>query len=184
MTTSMEDIKRRMDSTLKSLNEDFAGLRTGRASASMLDNVVVEAYGGTMPLNQVGTVNVMDNRMLSVQVWDKEMVKSVDKAIRESGLGLNPQIEGQVMRIPVPELSGERRKELSKVAAKYAENAKVAIRNVRRDGMDWLKKEEKDGKISEDQQHGQSEQIQKLTDDHIKKIEEAAVAKEKDIMQV
>jgi ribosome recycling factor len=180
----MQDIRRRMDGGLKTLHNEFAGLRTGRASASMLDPINVDAYGNLMPINQLATVNTPEARMISVQVWDKSMVKAVEKAIRESNLGLNPAIDGQSIRVPVPELSEERRKELGKVAGKYAENAKIAIRNVRRDGMDDLKKQEKDGKISEDEHRKKSDEIQKITDEFIKKIDEMLVSKEKDIMQV
>lgn len=180
----MQDLRRRMEGSLKTLQGEFAGLRTGRASTSMLDPIQVDAYGSLMPLNQLANVNTPEPRMLTVQVWDKGMVKAVEKAIRESNLGLNPAVDGQSIRVPVPELSEERRKELGKVAGKYAENAKIAIRNVRRDGMDHLKKQEKDGEISEDDQRRQSDEIQKITDEFIKKIDELLVAKEKDIMQV
>lgn len=182
--TDINDLKRRMESSVKTLHTEFAGLRTGRASAGMLEPVMVDAYGAMMPLNQVANVTVPEPRMIMVNVWDKAMAKAVEKAIRESGLGLNPAAEGQSIRVPVPELSQERRKELAKVASKYAENTKIAVRNVRRDGMDSLKKEEKDGEISEDEHRRKSEEIQKATDDFIKKIDEALAAKEKDIMSV
>ena len=182
--TDMSDLKRRMDGAVKSLIEDYSGLRTGRASASMLDPIQVEAYGGHMPLNQLANVTVPEPRMLSVSVWDKAMVKAVEKAIRESHLGLNPASDGHSIRVPVPELSEDRRKELCKVAAQYAENAKIAIRNIRRDGMDQLKKEEKDGEISEDEHRRMSEEIQKMTDQFVKQADEALHAKEKDIMIV
>jgi len=182
--SDMNELKRRMDGAVKTLQNDFAGLRTGRASAGMLDPIQVDAYGSLMPLNQLANVNVPEPRMLMVQVWDKSMVKAVEKAIRESDLGLNPAADGQSIRVPVPELSQERRKELSKVAGKYAENTKVAIRNVRRDGMDDIKKKVKDGDISEDDQRRISDEIQKITDQFIAKVDELLVAKEKDIMSV
>ncbi len=178
------DIKRRMDSTVEVVRKEFAGLRTGRAVASLLDPVIVEAYGQEMPLNQVSTVNVPEPRMLSVQVWDKGMVKAVEKAIRDAGLGLNPQADGQLVRVPIPALNEERRKELVKVAHKYAEQGKVAVRNVRRDAMDALKKMEKDKVISEDEHHHQDKEIQVLTDEAIKHVDEALAHKEKEILQV
>ena len=180
----ISDVKRRMDGALESLRKEFAGLRTGRASASLLEPITVDAYGNHMPLNQVGTIGVPEPRMITVQVWDRSMVKAVEKAIREAGLGLNPQTEGQSIRVPIPDLSQERRQELTKVAHKYAEHAKVAVRNVRRDGMDTLKKQEKAGDISQDEQKTWADKIQQLTDAHIKKIDEALSAKEKEIMQV
>mgnify|MGYP001182552453 FL=1 len=146
----IDDLQRRMEGAISSLTKDFQGLRTGRANTQLLDSILVEVYGATMPVNQVATVSVPEPRMLSVQVWDKDNVKLVEKAIRESELGLNPQLDGQLLRIPLPDLSEDRRIELSKVAAKYAENAKIAVRNVRRDGMDKLKKMEKDGNLSQD----------------------------------
>jgi ribosome recycling factor len=176
--------KQRMEGAVDALRKEFAGLRTGRASTSLLDHVSVDAYGSMMPLNQVGTVGVLEPRLLTVQVWDKGLVKSVEKAIRDAGLGLNPQPDGQIVRVPLPELSSERRQELVKIAGKYAESARVAVRNVRRDAMDALKKEQKDGKISEDEHKGQSEKVQKLTDELIKKIDEAFAAKDKEITQV
>jgi len=144
----------------------------------------VQAYGSAMPLNQVGNVNVPEPRMITVQVWDRGLVREVEKAIRDGGLGLNPASDGQLVRVPIPELSTERRAELSKIAHKYAEQARVAVRNVRRDGMEMLKKQEKDGKISQDEHKGLHDQVQKLTDEHIKKVDEALAAKEKEIMQV
>src|SRR6185437_5958066 len=147
----LKDLRRRMDGAIEVLRKEFGGLRTGRASASLLEPVVVAAYGGTVPLNQVASVNVPEPRMISVQVWDRNVVKAVDKAIREAGLGLNPQTEGQVIRVPIPELNEERRRELTRVAAKYAEQARVSVRNVRRDGLDVLKRQEKDGEITQDQ---------------------------------
>jgi ribosome recycling factor len=179
-----QELQKRMEGALKTLHHEFAGLRTGRASANLLDMIQVEAYGSMMPMNQVGTVNVPEPRMITVQVWDKSMVKAVEKAITQANLGLNPASDGQMIRVPIPALSEERRKELSKIASKYAEGAKVAIRNVRRDGMDALKQQEKDKKISEDEHRKQSEQIQKMTDEFVKKIDEALAAKEKDIMSV
>ena len=149
MSALLDQLKQRMDSSVDSLKKELGGLRTGRASVTMLDPVMVEAYGSMMPLNQVGTVGVPEPRLLTVQVWDKGMVKAVEKAIRDAGLGLNPQPDGQLIRVPVPDLNQERRTELVKVAGKYAESARVAVRNVRRDGMDALKKDEKDKKISE-----------------------------------
>ena len=182
--TDLDDIARRMDGALEALRRDFAGLRTGRAAAGLLESIKVDAYGQLMPLNQVGTVGVPEPRLLTVQVWDKSMVGKVERAIRDSDLGLNPSADGQLVRVPVPELSEDRRKELTKVAGRYSEQAKVAVRNVRRDRMDALKREEKDGDISQDEQKKASDQIQKLTDEHIKLIEEAAAAKDIEIMQV
>ena len=178
------DLERRMDGALTSLSKEFQGLRTGRASTQLLDSVAVEAYGASMPINQIATVSVPEPRMLSVQVWDKENTKIVEKAIRESNLGLNPQVDGQLLRIPLPDLSEERRQELSKIAAKYAENAKIAVRNVRRDGMDTTKKMEKDGDISQDDRHIYDEEIQTITDKSINKIDELLSSKEVEIMQV
>ena len=178
------DLKRRMSGALDSLKHEFGGLRTGRASISLLDPVKVEAYGTPTPINQVGTVSVPEPRMISVQVWDKTMVAAVDKAIRNSGLGLNPVMEGQLLRIPIPPLNEERRAELAKLAGTYAENARVAVRNVRRDGMDGLKRMEKDGEISEDEHKQLSEKVQKLTNDAISGIDAALKAKQEEIMQV
>lgn len=180
----LQELQRRMDGAFKSLQGEFTGLRTGRASTNLLDHLQVDAYGSMLPINQVGNVNAPEPRLLTVTVWDKGMVKAVEKAIRESDLGLNPQVDGTLIRVPLPSLSEERRKEMVKVAGKYAEAAKVAIRNVRRDGMEGLKAAEKDKKISEDEHRTQSEKIQKLTDDYVKKIDELLVAKEKDIMSV
>lgn len=182
--TLTKDLRRRMDGALDALKKEFSGLRTGRASAGLLDSVQVEAYGNTMPLNQCGTVSVPEPRMIVVQVWDKSMVKGVEKAIRDAGLGLNPQPDGQLVRVPIPDLNEERRKELVKIAAKYAEQARIAIRNVRRDGLDTLKKQEKDGDISQDEQRRLQQEIQGLTDDFIKKVDDANAAKDKDILQV
>lgn len=180
----VDDINRRMDGAVEVLRREFAGLRTGRASAGLLEPLNVEAYGSAMPMNQVGTIGVPDARMLTVQVWDQGLVQAVEKAIRESGLGLNPQTEGQLVRVPIPQLTEERRVELTKIANKYAEEARVAVRNVRRGGMDNLKKMEKDGDISQDEQRAWSDEIQELTDKHIKTIDEALEAKDQEIMQV
>ncbi len=180
----MNELRRRMDGALEALRREFGGLRTGRASAHLLDPIVVKAYGSDMPLLQVGTVNVPEPRMITVQVWDRSLVQAVEKAIRDSNLGLNPQSDGQLIRLPIPELSQERRQELTKLAHKYAEHGRVAVRNVRRDGMDALKKMEKDGKISQDEHRHQADAVQKLTDDHIKKVDEALAAKEREILQV
>jgi ribosome recycling factor len=181
---SMDDVRRRMDGAIEVLRKEFAGLRTGRASASLLEPITVPAYGGEMPLNQVGTVSVPEPRMLSVQVWDKGLTKAVEKAIRTSGLGLNPIAEGTLIRIPVPELSEERRTELAKVAGRYAEQARVAVRNVRRDGMEQLKRQEKEGDLSQDEQHKLGDQVQQLTDQEIKRINDMLAAKEAEIMTV
>ncbi|MCD8497335.1 MAG: ribosome recycling factor [Alphaproteobacteria bacterium] len=184
MSFDKADIKRRMDGALDNLHTEFAGLRTGRASASLLDPVTVEAYGSKMPLNQLATISVPEPRMLSVQVWDVSMAKAVEKAILNSGLGLNPQPEGTVIRIPLPDLNEERRKELTKVAGKYAESCRIAIRNVRRDGMDTIKKLQKDGEISEDDQKKLETEVQKMTDDTIAQVDKTLADKEKDIMTV
>lgn len=184
MSFNSGDLRRRMEGAFQVLKDEFAGLRTGRASASMLDPVMVDAYGSKMPLNQVGTVNVPEPRMLSVQVWDVSVAKAVEKAIRDAGLGLNPQTEGNTVRVPVPQLSEERRKELSKVGGKYAEAARVSVRNVRRDGMELLKKLEKDKEISEDDHKRKSEEVQKMTDEFIKKVDLLLADKEKDIMVI
>ena len=180
----MGDIKRRMEGALSSLKGDLTGLRTGRASASILDPISVEAYGQQMPMNQVGTVSVPEPRMISVQVWDKSMVPAVEKAIRESDLGLNPVTDGTNLRIPLPELNEERRKEIVKVAHQYAEQARVAVRHVRRDGMDALKKAEKDGDMGQDDARASSDKVQKMTDDMISEIDSIVAAKETEIMQV
>ena len=179
-----QDIDRRMDGALETLKKELAGLRTGRASTSLLEPITVLAYGQTMHLNQVATVSVPEPRMLTVQVWDRSMTASVEKAIREANLGVNPQAEGQVIRVRLPELTEDRRKELVKVAHKYAEAARIAVRNVRRDGMEALKKLEKEHKISEDDHKRGNDEIQKSTDGHIKKIDEALAGKEKEIMTV
>lgn len=173
-----------MDGAIDVLRTELGGLRTGRASAGLLEPVTVEAYGSHMPLNQVATVSVPEPRMLSVQVWDKGLTKAVDKAIRNSGLGLNPLVEGQTLRIPVPELTEDRRRDLARMAGKYGEQAKVSVRNVRRDGMEALKRMEKDGTISKDEHHGMGDKVQSLTDEHVGIIDEMLAAKEKEIMQV
>lgn len=180
----LTDIERRMDGAIEALRKEFAGLRTGRASASLLEPITVEVYGSAMPLNQVGTISVPEPRLITVQVWDRGAVKATEKAIRDSGLGLNPQTEGQLIRVPIPDLNQERRHELSKVASKYAEQARVAVRNVRRDGMELLKKSEKAGEISQDEHKSLGDKVQTLTDRHIKKIDELLGQKEKEIMQV
>ena len=180
----IDDIQRRMDGALEVLRREYGGLRTGRASVSLLDTIIVEAYESEMPLNQMASVSVPEARMLSVQVWDKSMVKAVEKAIMNAGLGLNPVVDGQTVRVPIPELNEERREELSRVAAKYAEQARIAVRNVRRDGMDTLKRMEKDGDISQDDQHIWGDEIQSITDDHIAKIDDTLAAKQQDITQV
>ncbi|HMB10365.1 ribosome recycling factor [Saliniramus sp.] len=180
----LDDIKRRMRGAVNSLKSDLAGLRTGRASTNLLDPITVDAYGAAMPINQVATVSVPEPRLLSVQVWDRSMVATVEKAIRESDLGLNPQTEGQVIRLRIPEMNEQRRKEMVKVAHKYAEEARVAVRHVRRDGLDTLKKLEKDGDISQDDEKRQADQVQKATDEHVSEVDSVVAAKEKEIMQV
>lgn len=178
----LDDLEKRMSGALNALKSDFSSLRTGRASASMLDSVVVEVYGSTMPINQCATVTVPEPRMVSVNVWDKGVVAAVDKAIRQSGLGLNPVMDGTTLRLPIPELNEERRRELSKLAGQYAENARIAVRNVRKDGMDHLKKA-KDS-MSEDDQKIWGDEIQELTDNAIKNIDGALESKQTEIMQV
>jgi ribosome recycling factor len=178
------ELRRRMDGACEVLRKEFAGLRTGRASASLLDPVTVEAYGNTMPLNQVGTISVPEPRLIVVQIWDRGVAKAADKAIREAGLGLNPQTEGQTIRVPIPDLNEERRRELTRVAAKYAEAARVSVRNVRRDGLDSLKKKEKDGTISQDQHRKLQHDIQTLTDAVVKHIDDMLAQKDKEILQV
>lgn len=180
----LDDIKRRMRGAVNSLKSDLAGLRTGRASTNLLDPITVDAYGSAMPINQVATVSVPEPRLLSVQVWDRGMVGAVEKAIRESDLGLNPQTEGQVIRLRIPEMNEQRRKEMVKVAHKYAEEARVAVRHVRRDGLDTLKKLEKDGDIGQDDEKRQADQVQKATDEHVSEVDQVLAAKEKEIMQV
>ena len=179
-----KDLTRRMDGAVEVLHKEFGGLRTGRASASLLEPVMVNAYGADMPMNQVGTISVPEPRMISVQVWDKGLVSSVEKAIQDAGLGLNPSADGQLVRVPIPALTEERRTEMTKIAGKYAEEARVAVRNVRRHGMDELKKMEKDGNISKDEHHDYADEIQKLTDEYVKKVDETLSHKEAEIMQV
>ena len=178
-----DDLQRRMDGAIASLRTEFASLRTGRASASMLEPVMVDAYGQNTPLNQVGTINVPEPRMVTINVWDKGLVGKVEKAIRESGLGINPQLNGTIIMLPIPELNEERRKELTKVASQYAENARVAIRNVRRDGMDQIKKAKSDGMSEDDQKFWETE-VQDLTDRFIGNVDEALETKQAEIMQV
>lgn len=184
MAYSKDEMSRRMAGAVGTVKAELSGLRTGRASAALLDPVKVDAYGNVSPINQVGTISTPEPRMITVQVWDKGLVKAVDKAIRDAGLGLNPQSDGQLIRIPLPELNEERRKELVKLAHKYAEAGRIAVRNVRRDGMEALKKAEKDHSISQDEQHKQGDDLQKLTDGHIKEIDQALHGKEQEIMQV
>ncbi len=179
-----KELKRRMHGAVEALKHDFGGLRTGRAAVSLVDPIHVDAYGASMPLNQVATITVPEPRMLSIQVWDRGLVIAVEKAIRASNLGLNPQTEGQVIRLRMPDLTQDRRKELVKVAHQYAEKARVAVRNVRRDGMDHLKALEKGHQMSEDEHRDKSDEVQKLTDDTIKEIDAALKAKEGEIMQV
>jgi ribosome recycling factor len=180
----MNDLERRMGGALDMLGKEFSGLRTGRASVNLLDNVVVEVYGAKMPINQVASVSVAEPRLLTVQVWDVNNAKAVEKAIANASLGLNPQPAGTMIRVPLPGLTEERRAELVKVAAKYAESARVAVRNIRREGMDTVKKLQKDGKISEDDQKKQEDKIQKMTDAWIKKVDDALAHKEQEIKQV
>ncbi len=184
MTTSIDksDLQRRMHGALEALKHDLAGLRTGRASTVLLDPVHVEVYGANMPLNQVATVSVPEPRLLTVQVWDRSNIQPVEKAIRSANLGLNPITDGQLIRLPIPDMTEERRKELAKLVGQYAEKAKVAVRNVRRDGMEHLKADEKKHEISEDERKRLEHDVQKLTDDTIKEIDEAASHKEKEIL--
>ena len=184
MTTSIStgDLNRRMHGALEALRHDLGGLRTGRASTALLDPIHVEVYGTNMPLNQVATVSTPEPRMLSVQVWDRSNVQPVEKAIRNAGLGINPITDGQVIRLPIPELTEERRKELAKLVGQYAEKARIAVRNVRRDGMDHLKQDERKHEISEDERKRLEHEVQKLTDDTIKEIDAAAQAKEQEIL--
>jgi len=184
MSYDEKDLERRMEGAITSLQGELQGLRTGRASMNLLDNVQVPAYGSNVPMSQVGSVSVMDARMLAVNIWDKTIVGAADRAIRDAGLGLNPVMDGQTLRIPIPPLNEERRVELTKVAGKYAEATRVAVRNIRRDGMDSLKKMEKDGDISEDDQRSMSDDVQKLTDKYIKRVDEVLKNKEAEIMQV
>ena len=177
----LDDLEKRMNGALAALRTEFASLRTGRASASMLDPITVDAYGQNTPINQLGTINVPEPRMVSINIWDKSMVGKVEKAIRSSGLGINPVVDGTILRLPIPELNEERRRELTKVAAQYAEQARIAVRNVRRDGMDHVKRAEH---VSEDERKMYSEEIQELTDAAIKRIDEALEHKQAEIMQV
>ena len=179
-----DDIKRRMDGAIASLKSDLAGLRTGRASPNLLDPITVDAYGSPMPINQVANISVPEPRLVTVSVWDKQMVGKVERAIRESNLGLNPVTDGTMLRIPLPELNEQRRKELVKVAHQYGEQAKVAVRHVRRDGIDLLKKLEKDGDISQDDSRQMSDRVQKMTDESVADIDKTLSAKESEIMQV
>ena len=181
-TVSTADLKRRMHGAVEALKHDLGGLRTGRASVALVEPVHVEVYGSNMPLNQVATVSTPEPRMLSVQVWDRSNVNAVEKAIRNAGLGINPIVDGQVIRLPIPELTEERRNELAKLVGQYAEKAKIAVRNVRRDGMEHLKADEKKHDISEDERKRLENEVQKLTDETIKEIDEAAAAKEKEIL--
>ena len=178
-----DDLQRRMDGALSAMKTEFASLRTGRASSSMLDPIIVEVYGQKTPLNQLGTINVPEPRMVTVNVWDKTNVPLVEKAIRESGLGINPQLNGTIIMLPIPELNEERRRELSRVAGQYAESARVAVRNIRRDGMDQIKKAKADG-MSEDDQKFWEEAVQELTDNTIKMLDETLEIKQAEIMQV
>jgi ribosome recycling factor len=184
MTTTMDksDLQRRMHGAVDALRHDLSGLRTGRASTALLDTIHVEVYGANMPLNQVATVSVPEPRMLSVQVWDRSNVQPVEKAIRSANLGLNPVTDGQLIRLPIPDLTEDRRKELAKLVGQFAEKAKIAVRNVRRDGMDQLKQDEKKHQISEDEHKRLEQEVQKLTDDTIKEIDELSAAKEKEIL--
>lgn len=183
-TFDLGDVKRRMQGAINALKHDLGSLRTGRASPNLLDPIHVDAYGSPVPITQVATVSVPEPRLLSVQVWDRSMVSAVEKSIRESDLGLNPMTEGQVIRLRIPEMNEQRRKEMVKVAHKYAEEARVAIRHVRRDGLDLLKKLEKDGAISQDDEKRQADQVQKATDQAVAEVETVLQAKEKEIMHV
>jgi ribosome recycling factor len=180
----LKEIERRMRGALTVLKQEFGGLRTGRANMSLLDPIMVNAYGSQMPLNQLATINVPESRLITVQVWDRSQVGAVERAIRESDLGLNPVVEGQLLRLPIPELNEERRHEIAKVAHKYTEQARVAVRNVRRDGMEHLKRMEKDGDIGKDEHHSLSTKVQELTDKIIKEIDETLASKEAEIMRV
>ncbi|MCF8512155.1 MAG: ribosome recycling factor [Rhodobacteraceae bacterium] len=179
----LDAIQRRMDGAMNALKQEFASLRTGRASASIVEPIQVDAYGQMTPINQLGTVNVPEPRMVVINVWDKAMIGKVEKAIRESGIGINPVTDGPLIRLPIPELNEQRRKELSKVAAQYAESAKVAIRNVRRDGMDQIKKAKADG-MSEDDQKMWSDEVQEMTDKHVAAVDKALESKQAEIMQI
>ncbi len=180
----IEDIKRRMEGAVSSFQGDLGGLRTGRASPSLLEPITIDAYGSQMPINQVANITVPEPRMLSVSVWDKSMVSAIEKAIRELTLGLNPMTDGTTIRVPLPELNEERRRELAKIAHQYAENARIAVRHVRRDGMETLKRLEKDGEISQDDSRTKSDDVQKQTDQTISRIDSLLAEKETEIMQV
>jgi ribosome recycling factor len=184
LNTLKQDLARRMDGAMETMRRDFGGLRTGRASPALLEPIRVEAYGNEVPLPQVGTIAVPEARMLTVQVWDRSLVNNVVKAIRDSGLGLNPANDGQLVRVPIPMLTGERRAELSKAAHKYAEGAKIAVRGVRRDGMEQVKAMEKKATISKDDEKRWSDEVQKLTDQYVKKIDESLAEKDREIKQV
>ena len=184
LATLKQDLTRRMDGAMDTLRRDFGGLRTGRASPALLEPVKVEAYGTEMPITQVGTIGVPEARMITVQVWDRVLVGAVERAIRDSGLGLNPASDGQVVRVPIPILTAERRTELAKAAGKYAESSRIAVRGVRRDGMEQVRGFEKKGEIGEDQVKTWSDEIQKLTDSYIKRVDESLADKDKDIRQV
>jgi ribosome recycling factor len=177
-------LRKRMEGSLETLRKEFAGIRTGRASPTLLDPVRVDAYGQSLPMNQVGSVSAPEPRLIVVQVWDKGLVKSVEKAIREANMNLNPQADGQLIRVPIPDLSEDRRKEMTKITAKYAEQARVAVRNVRREGMDALKKQEKDGKLPQDAHRKLDKEVQALTDAMVKKVDEMLHQKDKEILQV
>ena len=180
----IDDLIRRMDGSVEVLRKEFAGLRTGRATPSLLEPIIVEAYDTEMPLSQLSSISVPEPRMLSVQVWDKSTLKAVERAILNADLGLNPIVDGQLVRVPIPELNEERREELSKIAGKYAEQARIAVRNVRRDGMDTLKHMERDGEMSQDDQHLWSDEVQSITDEHTGKIDGMLEEKQQEIMQV
>jgi ribosome recycling factor len=184
MSTDLKELEKRMTSAIDALRKEFTGLRTGRASVNLLDPVQVDAYGQRMPLNQVGTVSAPEPRLLTVSVWDKSLVTPTAKAIRDAGLGLNPAPDGQMIRIPIPELTTERRAELAKLAHKYAEHGRVAVRTIRRDGMEALKKAEKDHKISQDEHRQKSDEVQKLTDRYVKQVDDVLAHKEKEIKTV
>lgn len=184
MTHNFEDLKKRMDGAINALKHSLNGLRTGRASTALLEPIKVDAYGNYTPINQVGTISVPEPKLIVVQVWDSSLVRATEKAIQDAGLGLNPISDGQVIRVPLPDLSEQRRKELCKKAHEYSEQAKISVRNIRRDGMDELKKLEKDKELSEDESKSKSDELQKITDEFIKKIDATVVDKEKEIMQV
>lgn len=183
-TQELSELKRRMDGALDALKQEFGGLRTGRASVSLLDPVMVDAYGTSTPISQVGTVTVPEPRMIAVQVWDQGMVPAVEKAIRDAGLGLNPIGDKNLVRVPMPDLNEERRKELTKIAGKYAEQSRISIRNIRRDGMEQVKKLEKDSGLSQDEARKASQEVQDVTDSHIKKVDVMLAEKEKDILSI